>query len=164
MTKPSESLCRRLWFWVLVSTLTAYTHRTLHPSQFLSIANFPTSVTERKFLFCAVLNSVSKYFWWHLRWLDWIFEGVYFPTLSIYFVSINKNIGKRLPLLYYIKMKFCCHPCFIDIGVAMAVSWRHNVFYFPLFSSVPGFFFQKSLKGVCNSLSLSIMAKFEQII
>ena len=40
-----------------------------------------------------------------LRWLDRIyFKGVYFPTLSVYYVGINKVIGKRLQQLYYIKI------------------------------------------------------------
>ena len=50
-----------------------------------------------------------------LRWLDWIFW-----ELSVYSFGINKDIGKRLPQLYYIKMKICNDPCFVDFGVAMA--------------------------------------------
>ena len=49
-----------------------------------------------------------------LRWLDWIFW-----ELSVYSVSINKDIGKRLPQLYYIKMKNSYDPCFVDFGVTM---------------------------------------------
>ena len=164
MTKPSESLCRRLWFWVLVSTLTAYTHRTLHPSQFLSIANFPTSVTERKFLFCAVLNSVSKYFWWHLRWLVWIFEGVYFPTLSIYFVSINKIYRKKVTTAVLYKNEILLSSMFCWHRSSHGSVMTPQRFLLSVVFLGTRIFFQKSLKGVCNSLSLSIMAKFEQII
>ena len=39
-------------------------------------------------------------------------------------------------------MKICCDPCFIDLGVAMATSWRHYIFYFPLYLLVPGVFSQ----------------------
>ena len=42
--------------------------------------------------------------------------------------------------LYYIKMKICYDPCFFDIGVAMATSWRHYVFNLPLRFSVQGVF------------------------
>ena len=57
-----------------------------------------------------------------LRWLDLIFWGVYAPTLSVNHVSINKDIGKRLPQLLCIKMKNCYDRCFIDIRVTMATS------------------------------------------
>ena len=42
-----------------------------------------------------------------LRWLDWIFWGWYLPSLSINYVGMSKDIEKRLPQLYYIKMKIC---------------------------------------------------------
>ena len=38
--------------------------------------------------------------------------------MSIYYVGIKKNKGKRLPQLYYRKMKTCYDPCFIGIEVA----------------------------------------------
>ena len=40
-----------------------------------------------------------------LRWLDWIFWGWYLLSLSINYVGMSKDIKKRLPQLYYIKMK-----------------------------------------------------------
>ena len=40
-----------------------------------------------------------------LRWLDWIFWGGYLPSLSINYVAMSKDMGKRLPQLYYVKMK-----------------------------------------------------------
>ena len=40
-----------------------------------------------------------------LRWLDWIFWGWYLPSLSINYVGMSKGMEKRLPQLYYIKMK-----------------------------------------------------------
>ena len=61
---------------------------------------------------------------WHmhsiLRWLDWIFWGWYLPTLSINYVGMSKDMEKRLPQLYYIKMKISYDLGFIAIGVAMA--------------------------------------------
>ena len=55
-----------------------------------------------------------------LRWLDWIFLGRYFPSLSLNYVGMSKDIEKRLPQLYYIKMKISYDLGFIAIGVAMA--------------------------------------------
>ena len=40
-----------------------------------------------------------------LRWLDWIFWGWYLPTLSINYVGMSKDMEKRLPQLYYKKIK-----------------------------------------------------------
>ena len=56
----------------------------------------------------------------NLRWLDWIFWGWYLPTLSINYVGMSKDMEKRLPQLYYIKMKISYDLGFIAIGVAMA--------------------------------------------
>ena len=63
--------------------------------------------------------------WWnggmcYLRWLDWIFWGGFFPSLSINYVAISNDMGKRLPQLYYIKMKISYDLGFIAIGVAIA--------------------------------------------
>ena len=56
----------------------------------------------------------------NLRWLDWIFLGGYLPSLSINFVAMSKDMEKRLPQLYYIKMKISYDLGFNAIGVAMA--------------------------------------------
>ena len=40
-----------------------------------------------------------------LRWLDWIFWGGYLSSLKINYVAMCKDREKRLPQLYYIKMK-----------------------------------------------------------
>ena len=55
-----------------------------------------------------------------LRWLDWIFLGGYLPSLSINYVGMSKDMEKRLPQLYYMKMKISYDLGFIAIGVAMA--------------------------------------------
>ena len=47
------------------------------------------------------------------------FEGIP-PSLSINYVATGKNMGKRLPELYYIKMKISYDLGFTAIGVAMA--------------------------------------------
>ena len=56
----------------------------------------------------------------YLRWLDWIFLAGYLSRLSINHVGMSKDMGKRLPQLYYIKMKISYDLGFIAIGVAMA--------------------------------------------
>ena len=55
----------------------------------------------------------------HLRWLDWIFLGGYLPSLSLNYVGMSKDMEKRLPQLYYIKMKISYDLGFIAIGFAM---------------------------------------------
>ena len=55
-----------------------------------------------------------------LRWLDWIFLGRYLQSLSLKYVGMSKDIEKRLPQLYYIKMKISYDLGFIAIAVAMA--------------------------------------------
>ena len=55
-----------------------------------------------------------------LRWLDWIFLGGYLPSLSINYDGMSKDMEKRLPQLYYIKMKISYDLGFIAIWVAMA--------------------------------------------
>ena len=55
-----------------------------------------------------------------LRWLDWIFLRGYLPSLSINYVAMSKDTGKKLPQLYYIKMKISYDLGSTAIGVAMA--------------------------------------------
>ena len=52
--------------------------------------------------------------------LEWIFLGGYLPSLSINYVAMSKDLEKRLPQLYYIKMKISYDLGFIAIKVAMA--------------------------------------------
>ena len=55
-----------------------------------------------------------------LRWLYWIFWGWYLPSLSVNYVGMSKDMEKRLPQLYYTKMKISYDLGFSAIGVAMA--------------------------------------------
>ena len=48
------------------------------------------------------------------------FSGGYLPSLSINYVGMSKDMGKRLPQLYHIKMKISDELGFIAIRVAMA--------------------------------------------
>ena len=49
-----------------------------------------------------------------------IFQGGYLPSLSINYVGMSKDMGKRLTQLYVIKMKIPYDQGFTAIGVAMA--------------------------------------------
>ena len=53
-------------------------------------------------------------------WLNWMFLGGYLPSLSINYVGMSKDMEKRLPQLYYIKMKISYDLGFVAIGVTMA--------------------------------------------
>ena len=55
-----------------------------------------------------------------LRWLNWICWGWYQPRFSINYVGMSKDMEKRLPQLYYIKIKISYDLDFIAIEVAMA--------------------------------------------
>ena len=75
-----------------------------------------------------------------------------------------KDMEKRLPQLYYIKMKISYDLGFIAIGVAMATQRRHYVFYLSLCFSVPGGFLRNRLREYVPAIIVSIIAKFEQIL
>ena len=49
------------------------------------------------------------------------FLGGYLPSLSINYVAVSKDMGKRLPQLYYIKVKISYDLGFIANGVTMAM-------------------------------------------
>ena len=48
------------------------------------------------------------------------FLGGYLPSSSINYVAMSKDMGERLPQLYYIKKKISYGLGFLAIGVAMA--------------------------------------------
>ena len=52
--------------------------------------------------------------------LDFLGGGGYLPSLSVYYVGMSKDMGKKLLQLYNIKMKISYDLGFITIGVAMA--------------------------------------------
>ena len=52
--------------------------------------------------------------------LEFFLGGGDLPSLSINYVTMIKDMGKRLPQLYYIKMKISHYLGFIAIGVTMA--------------------------------------------
>ena len=55
-----------------------------------------------------------------LRWLDWIFQGGYLPSLNVNYVGVSRDMEEKLPQLYYIKMKLSYDLGFLAIGVAIA--------------------------------------------
>ena len=91
----------------------------------------------------------------YLRWLDWIFLGGYLPSLSINYVAKSKDREKRLPQLYYIKMKFLM----IWVLSQSESRWQRNdaiTFFIYLCVSL----YQEFVPAIIAS----IMAKFEQIL
>ena len=58
-------------------------------------------------------------FLYSLRWFDRIFLRGTLPRLSINYVGVSKDMGKRLPQLYYTMMEISYDLGFIAIGVAM---------------------------------------------
>ena len=58
----------------------------------------------------------------NLRWLDWIFLGGYLPSLGINYVAMNKDMEKRFPQLYYIKMKILM----VWVLLQSESPWQHN--------------------------------------
>ena len=79
-----------------------------------------------------------------------VFLGGYLPSLSINYVAMSKDMGKRLPQLYYIKMKIS-----YDLGFFCNRSRHGNVltplrFLFIFVFLCTKSFFKKSLKGVCT--------------
>ena len=62
---------------------------------------------------------LGEFFFFKVARVDF-FWGGYLPSLSNY-VAMSKDMGRRLPQLYYIKMKISYDLGFIAIGVAMAM-------------------------------------------
>ena len=48
------------------------------------------------------------------------FIGEYLPSLDVNYVGVSKDMVKKLPQLYYIKMKLSYDLGFLAIGVAIA--------------------------------------------
>ena len=82
------------------------------------------------------------------------------------YVGNNKDIGKRLPHLHYIKMKICYDPCFIDISVT--IPWQHydaiTFFTCLCISRYKELFFRIRLRELVPPLVASVVAKFEQVL
>ena len=83
-----------------------------------------------------------------LRWLDTVFQGQFFPSLRIKYITINNDFEK-LPLqLYQIKTKICydqgCNDIGVDIG---ATKLRHYLFYLQQYFLVLGAVHPKSFTG-----------------
>ena len=70
-----------------------------------------------------------------LRWLDWIFWGWYLPSLSINYVDMSKDMEKRLPQLYYVKIKISYDLGFIVIGGRAFRNTTNKKYIFPTVKS-----------------------------
>ena len=113
----------------------------------------------------ADLNSFSKFYsQWSLKVARLDFLGEYVPSLSINYVAMSKDMGKRVPQLYYIKKKIAYDLGFTAIGVATATRRYHYVFYLSLCFSLPEVFLRNRLRESVPAIIASIMAKFEQIL
>ena len=80
--------------------------------------------------------------------LDRIFQGQYPSSLSINYVSINKDFEKNKQHSW-IKMKICYHQCFVHIGVFIA-SRNDIITYFTCISLYWEVFLPKSFKAACS--------------
>ena len=67
-------------------------------------------------------NLFSSTFTWYYLFSMYLIgtQGCLTDFLSINYVGMSKDMGKRLPQLYVIKMKMSYDLGFIAIGVAMA--------------------------------------------
>ena len=97
-----------------------------------------------------------------LRWLNWISLGGYLPSLSINYVGMSKDMEKKLPQLYYIKVKISM----IWVLLQSESPWQCNdaIFHLSLCFSVPGVFWRNRLREYVPTIIVSIMAKFKQIL
>ena len=112
-----------IWSSFLSIFLTAWFVSELCPLYWLQTIDLP-SVLFVPFVAFAVSNrekaKMNQNLIFRLRWLDWISWGWDLPSFSINYVGMSKDVEKRLPQLYYIKMKISYDLGFILIRVAMA--------------------------------------------
>ena len=112
-----------IWSSFLSIFLIAWFVSELCPLYWLQTIDLP-SVLFVPFVAFAVSNrekaKMNQNLIFRLRWLDWISWGWDLPSFSINYVGMSKDMEKRLPQLYYIKMKISYDLGFIVIRVAMA--------------------------------------------
>ena len=87
---------------------------------YIQLKIIKTKSRSRDYIMMLKLSKMYLHVFVRLRWLDWIFWGWYLPSLSSNYVGMSKGMEKKLPQLYYIKMKISYDLGFIAIGVAMA--------------------------------------------
>ena len=112
-----------IWSSFLSIFLIAWFVSELCPLYWLQTIDLP-SVLFVPFVAFAVSNrekaKMNQNLIFRLRWLDWISWGWDLPSFSINYVGMSKDMEKRWPQLYYIKMKISYDLGFILIRVAMA--------------------------------------------
>ena len=86
------------------SVLRLHNQTFLHAIACEEIIGKPKILTERNFygryMHSLVCHAPIQHRIIALRWLDWIFQGWYLPTLSINYVGMSNDMEKRLPQLY----------------------------------------------------------------
>ena len=97
-----------------------------------------------------------------MRWLDWIFLAGYLPSLSINYVAMSKDMGKRLPQLYYIKMKRSGFYC--NRSRHGNVTTPLSFLFILVFLCTKSFFLRNRLREFVPAIIASVMAKFKQIL
>ena len=79
----------------------------------------PVQGYRREIMVTAVLmmdSKVARLFLFFLLLLllcFFFFQGQYLPSLNTSCLATNKDMEKRLPQLYYTKMKNCCNQCYM---------------------------------------------------
>ena len=79
----------------------------------------PNNFWQQTYRWSQVSFVYLVFLWFKVPRLDF-WGGGYLPSLSINYVGMSKDMEKRFPQLYYIKMKISYDLDFIAIGVAMA--------------------------------------------
>ena len=75
-----------------------------------------TRLATRKFMVTAVLmmdSKVARLVLFCCCCCCCCFHGQYLPSLNTSCLATNKDMEKRLPQLYYTKMKNCCNQCYM---------------------------------------------------
>ena len=77
--------------------------------------------------------------------------------MSINYVAMSKDMGKKLPQLYFIKMKISYDLRFIAIGVAMQRNDAITFFIYLCVSLYREFFLRNRLREFVSAIIASIM-------
>ena len=102
-------------------------------------------------------------FWLKVARLDFFLRG-YLPSLSINYVAMSKDMEKRFPQLYYIKIKFLMIWILLP---SESPRQRNDAICFFIYLCVSlhqEFFLRNRLREFVPAIIASIIAKFEQIL
>ena len=99
-----------------------------------------------------------------LRWLDWIFEGGYLPSLSINYFSMSKDMEKNCTTVLYKDENFLWSGFYCNRSRHGNVMTPLRFLFIFMFLCTGSFFLRNRLKEYVPAIIDSIMAKFEQIL